>query len=109
MGAAMLIFGTALCFRYQEEIASGKEGSRIWVLTLLMGAAMAFSGGETALFLVFQGLLGAVMAFCCLVQLHRERVLRLRRAARRGGRKPLAFPKRELPATREEGPFLRSA
>lgn len=79
MGSAMLAFAVGMSFRYQEEICRKREGAKIWFLTLAMGAAMLFSGGGSALFLTLQGTLGVVVAGCCLIELHREKVLRERR------------------------------
>ena len=79
MGSAMLAFAVVMSFRYQEEICRKREGAKIWFLTLAMGAAMLFSGGGSALFLTLQGTLGVVVAGCCLIELHREKVLRERR------------------------------
>ena len=76
MGSAMLAFAVVMSFRYQEEICRKREGAKIWGLTLAMGAAMLFSGGGSALFLTLQGV---VVAGCCLIELHREKVLRERR------------------------------
>ena len=73
MGSAMLAFAVVMSFRYQEEICRKREGAKIWFLTLAMG------GGGSALFLTLQGTLGVVVAGCCLIELHREKVLRERR------------------------------
>ncbi len=98
MGSAMLAFAVGMSFRYQEEICRKREGAKIWLLTMAMGAAMLFSGGGSALFLTLQGLLGIVVAGCCLVELHREKVLRRRCRHRRA-----AAEKKLQPAVCREG------
>lgn len=98
MGSAMLAFAVGMSFRYQEEICRKREGAKIWLLTMAMGAAMLFSGGGSALFLTLQGLLGIVVAGCCLVELHREKVLRRRRRHHRA-----AAEKKLRPAVCWEG------
>ena len=94
MGSALLMFAVGMAFRYQEEIYRKKEGAKIWLLTVAMGVAMLFSGGGSVFFLTLQGVLGLVMAGCCLLQLHREKVLRLRRRKLR--RKPAYSERKEI-------------
>ena len=83
MGGAVLVYTAACGLRYRQEIAARKDGGKIWGLCGIMGLAMTLAGEGNGLFLSLQALLGLVTALCCLLQLHRERLVRRRIRARR--------------------------
>ena len=91
-GITMLILACGSFLFFRPEFLSSR------VLCAMTGAMglMAFSAGAGSWgFQLLQTVLEAVVAFCCVMQIRREAIVRARRAARRRARHPAPEPQRK--------------
>lgn len=91
-GAATLVLAGVLYLLYKPK---AKNSLVLCAMTGAMGFIALSAGTGNWKFQLIQVMLQLVVSSCCVLQLHREKVLRARRAARRRMARSIPAPQQE--------------